>query len=51
MTTAELRNIGERLYGPRWQTKPARAFAGLDPNQSLLALRGTGGCGGGDCRW
>lgn len=26
MTPAELRNIGERLYGSRWQTKLARAL-------------------------
>lgn len=26
MTPAELRDIGERLYGPRWQTKLARAL-------------------------
>jgi hypothetical protein len=26
MTPAELRRIGERLYGPRWQTKLARAL-------------------------
>jgi hypothetical protein len=26
MTPAELRSIGERLYGPRWQTKLARAL-------------------------
>ncbi len=26
MTPAELRQIGEKLYGPRWQTKLARAL-------------------------
>jgi hypothetical protein len=26
MTPAELRTIGESLYGPRWQTKLARAL-------------------------
>lgn len=26
MTPAELRIMGERLYGPRWQTKLARAL-------------------------
>jgi plasmid maintenance system antidote protein VapI len=26
MTPAELREIGERLYGPRWQTMLARAL-------------------------
>lgn len=26
MTPAELRTIGERLYGPRWQTQLARAL-------------------------
>ncbi len=26
MTPADLRSIGERLYGPRWQTKLARAL-------------------------
>ena len=26
MTPGELRTIGERLYGPRWQTKLARAL-------------------------
>ncbi len=26
MTPAELRTIGEQLYGPRWQTKLARAL-------------------------
>jgi hypothetical protein len=26
MTSGELRTIGERLYGPRWQTKLARAL-------------------------
>jgi hypothetical protein len=28
MTPAELRAIGERLYGSRWQTKLARALPG-----------------------
>lgn len=26
MTPAELRSIGERLYGPRWQSPLARAL-------------------------
>lgn len=26
MTPSELRSIGERLYGPRWQSKLARAL-------------------------
>lgn len=26
MAPAELRSIGEKLYGPRWQTKLARAL-------------------------
>jgi hypothetical protein len=26
MTPTDLRTIGERLYGPRWQTKLARAL-------------------------
>ncbi len=26
MTPSELRSIGERLYGPRWQTPLARAL-------------------------
>ena len=26
MTPAELRKIGEQLYGPRWQSKLARAL-------------------------
>jgi hypothetical protein len=26
MTPTELREIGERLYGPRWQTKLERAW-------------------------
>ena len=26
MTADELRNIGERLYGPQWQAKLARAL-------------------------
>ena len=26
MTPEELRSIGEKLYGPRWQTKLARAL-------------------------
>lgn len=26
MTPVELRSLGERLFGPRWQTKLARAL-------------------------
>lgn len=26
MTPADLRSLGERVYGPRWQTKLARAL-------------------------
>lgn len=33
MTPAELRTMGERLYGPRWQTKLARA---LEINQRTV---------------
>jgi hypothetical protein len=39
MTPAELRNHGERLYGPRWQSKLAGAL-GVTPRSVRYWLSG-----------